>query len=422
MARAALLIPSTMPRMPRASGSKIIPWLLIGVVALIAYGSLYPFNFKPDAVNGGVWQALGQLSWARAGRGDRISNVLLYLPLGFCLFLLLSARLRRIGSLLVATLCGTAFSLGIEVAQVYVSMRVPSLTDLSLNTLGTAIGATGGLAWRLATLWMHLPQRAERPTRDSTAGLLIGLWVLWRLAPYVPHFDLAKLKTALRPLFDPQLDVALTFVYLTFWIVISQALASIVSRARQLEALLVLIAVVLVGRLLVADQAFVPSELVALVLLLPLLVVTDRLTLGPRRTLLLLSVLVIFLGYRLTPFELAATPRAFDFWPFKVWFAAGMGESLRSIDWSRVCGEIFLFATVLWVIQYCGATVKTAAIAMVGLTLATEIVQLWLPGQTGSLTDPAIATVVALAFYYTAWRAHRTRGVVAATPRYGRNP
>ena len=74
------------------------PWLLLAVIALIVYGSLYPFNFKPDAIDGGCSRRSRQLSWARAGRGDRISNVLLYLPLGFCLFLWLehaASRRRR---------------------------------------------------------------------------------------------------------------------------------------------------------------------------------------------------------------------------------------------------------------------------------------------------------------------------------------
>lgn len=407
--------------MPRASGSKIVHWLLIGVIALIAYGSLYPFNFKPDAVSGGVWQALSQLSWARAGRGDRISNVLLYVPLGFCLFLWLNTRLRRVASLIVATLLGSALSLAIEVAQVYVSIRVPSLTDLSLNAFGTLIGATGGLAWRIGTLWMHLPQRIDRPVRDSTAGLLIALWVLWRLAPFIPHFDLVKLKSALQPLFDPHLNIALIVAYLTYWIVVSLALASLVSRARLLEALLVLIALVLAGRLLVADQAFVPSELVALVMLLPLLVVTDRLTPGPRKALLLMSMLAIFLGYRLAPYAWRASPATFDFWPFLVWFKAGVVATLRSIDWSIVCGEIFLYGAMLWVIRYCGVTIATAAIAMIVLTLATEVAQLWIADQTGSLTDLALAGAVAFAFYYVDRRSRRVRGVVAATPRLGRN-
>jgi VanZ family protein len=408
--------------MPRKTGSKIIPWLLIGVIALIAYGSLYPFNFKPDAIRGGVFQALGQLSWARAGRGDRISNVLLYLPLGFCLFLFINTRLRRLPALILATLIGTAFSLSIEVAQVYVSVRVPSLTDLSLNALGSAIGAMGGLAWRLGALWMRLPQRVEKRTRDSTAGLLIGLWVLWRFAPFVPHLDLGKLKAALRPLFDPQLDAALIFAYLTCWIVVSQALASIVSRARLLEALLALIAVVLVGRLLVANQAFVPSELVALVLLLPLLVVTDRLTPGPRKALLLGSTLVVFLGYRLAPFQFATEASAFDFWPFLVWFDAGIFAALREIDWSFLFGQAFLFGAVLWVIKHCGAPIDFAAGVMLVLAFGTELLQLWMPAQTGSLTDVVLAVAIAFGFRYAHRRARRLPDVAGVTPRFGRNP
>jgi VanZ family protein len=407
--------------MPRANGSKIIPWLLIGVIALIAYGSLYPFNFKPDAVEGGFMQALGQLSWARAGRSDRISNVLLYLPLGFCLLLLLHARLRRMPALLLATLLGSALSLAIELTQVYVSVRVPSLTDLSLNALGTAIGSMGGLAWRIGTLWMHLPERIEKPVRDSTAGLVIVLWVLWRFAPFVPHFDLGKLKSALRPLFNPQLDVLLTFAYLTWWLVVMQALATLVSRARVLEALLVLIAVVLAGRLLVAEQAFVPSELVALVMLLPIVVLTDRLTPRPRNALLLCSVLAVFLIDRLLPLQLAPSATSFDLWPFLIWFEAGIVTTLRSTDWSLLFGQVFQFAALLWVIKRCGASAAFAGFAMVALVFATEIVQLWLPGRTGSLTEVALALVVAFGFVHADRRARRIRGV-RATPRFGRNP
>ena len=385
--------------MPRATGSKIVFSLLIGVVALIAYGSLYPFTFKPDAIEGGVLQALGQLSWARAGRGDRISNVLLYLPLGFCLFLVLHSRTRRVPALIYATLLGAMLSLAIEVAQVYVSIRVPSLTDLSLNALGSAIGAIGGLAWRIGVLWMRLPERIERPVPDSTAAIVIVLWLLWRFAPFVPHFDLAKLKAALRPLFNPQIDLLLAFAYLTCWLVVTQALSALVSRARMLEALLVLIAVVLVGRLLVAEQVFVASELVALVLLLPIVVLTDRLTPGPRNAMLLIAVLIVLVNYRLAPFRLAPSASAFDFWPFLVWFNAGVGTTMAVTDWPFLFGQAFLFAAFLWAMKRCGTTIIFAASSLLVLVVITEIIQLWLPGHTGSLTDIAIGVAIAFTFY-----------------------
>ena len=142
----------------------VIFWLLLVVLALIVYGSLYPFNFKADAIEGGVLEAFRQLSWARAGRGDRIANVLLYLPLGFCLFLWLGLRWHRIPSILAATALGSLLSLSIEIAQVYISTRVPSLNDLTLNAVGTLVGATAGLAWGGLSRLMHLPGRAERPS------------------------------------------------------------------------------------------------------------------------------------------------------------------------------------------------------------------------------------------------------------------
>lgn len=378
-----------------------IPWLLLLVVALIAYGSLYPFNLKPDAVEGGVLEALRELSWARAGRGDRIANVLLYLPLGFCLFLWLSTRMRRAAAVVVAVALGAMLSLGIEVAQVYISKRVPSLTDLTLNALGTLVGATAGVAWQRIGGLMYLPRREEKPHRDPAAALLVALWLLWRLAPFVPHFDLGKLKAALQPLFRPQIELGTTLIFLTYWLVIAQSLTTLVSRTRTLEALLLTIAAVLVGRLLVANQAFVPSELLALIVLLPLVVLMYRMRFAPKRLLLLAATMAVFIYERLAPFDVAAAPAMFDFWPFLQWAEAGWRTSIASIDWPGFFGTLFLFAALLWVLRYVGTSFRLAAGLVLALVIATEVLQLWLPGRVGSITDPVIALGVILMFRYT---------------------
>ncbi|HWK73641.1 MAG TPA: VanZ family protein [Povalibacter sp.] len=387
--------------MPSPRSGSLIPWLLAAVVALIAYGSLYPFNFKPDAISGGVLEALRELSWARAGRGDRIANVLLYLPLGFCLFLSLAERWHRGIAVVVATVFGSLLSLTIEVSQVYISSRVPSLTDLTLNTSGTLLGATFGVAWGTIGGWMHLPTRSEKPSRDPSAMLLIALWLTWRLAPFVPHLDLGKLKAALRPLFDPHIELSSVLVYLTYWLVISQALSSLVSRPRTLEALLLLIASVLVGRLIVANQTFVPSELLALIVLLPLVVLTYRMRPAPKRLLLMASILAVFVYERLTPFSFADRATSFDFWPFLHWFQAGLSAAWLSIDWVGFFGAIFLFAALLWVLRACGASFNLAAGIVLALVLATEVLQLWLPNRSASVTDPVIALGVVVLFRYT---------------------
>ncbi len=373
-----------------------IPWLLLAVVGLIAYGSLYPFNFKPESIDSGVLEALGQLSWQRAGRGDRISNVLLYLPLGFCLFLWIATRFNRLASMGLATLGGALLSLIIEVAQVYVSSRVPSLTDLTLNALGTLLGATGGLSWSALSGLMHLPARPEKPAGDPGAALVIGLWLMWRFAPFVPQLDLGKLKSALRPLFSPQFEPATVFLYLTCWLVVNQAIAALFSRPRRLEALLIVIAAVLIGRLVVANQTFVPSELLALLLLLPLVVLMHRMTPRPRRAALALAVAAVICIEGLAPFDFTAPGARFDLWPFLSWLENGLPEALRTIDWAQLFGKLFLSGAFVWVIREGGASINTAVGVVTAMALAIEVLQIWLPHESASISDPLLAFATGL--------------------------
>jgi glycopeptide antibiotics resistance protein len=123
------------------------PLLLGVVIALILYVSLYPFEFAPNRPSWTV--ALHSMSWARASRSDMFNNVLLYMPLGFCLVLLLEPRAVRVISLVVSTVAGSALSLTMELSQASIESRVPSLTDLTLNTVGTLAGAVAGSAWNV---------------------------------------------------------------------------------------------------------------------------------------------------------------------------------------------------------------------------------------------------------------------------------
>lgn len=394
-------------RTPRSS----IPWLTAAVVALILYGSLYPFNLKPYAP-GNLLGALGELSWVRAGRGDRISNVLLYLPFGFCLYLWLRERLRQGPSVTIAWVLGTLLSLAIEVAQVYVSKRVPSLADLALNSGGTLLGAFGGMGWAALSHLMHMPARAEKQTRDPGAALLIGLWLAWRFAPFVPQFDLGKLKAALRPLFDPTFDFLTVLIFLTCWLVVNQAVAALVSRARRLETLLLLMAAVLIGRLLVASQAFVPAELLALLLLLPMVVLMHRLRPRPRRASLVLAVVALLVIEELAPFNFSPQAAQFDFWPFLALVDSGWDLSI--VDWVPVFGKLFLYGALLWVVREWGASTDFAFGVMLTIASVVELLQIWLPGEHASITDPLLALVIGLLFR-SLYRHQRPRRLAGAT-------
>jgi len=383
--------------------SKLVLWLTAGMVVLIVYGSLYPFHFKPGAMGLGFGQALDQLSWARADRGDRLSNVLLYMPLGFCLYLSVHRRFGRRLSALAATLLGALLSLSMEFSQVYVSVRVPSLMDLSLNTSGTVLGVAAGLAWGTIAGWIHFPTRHDKPLGDPTAILLLGLWLAWRLAPFIPHFDFAKLKAAVRPLLHVQIDISATFVYLAYWLIVSEAMAALVSKANALEALLVLIITVLLGRLIVANQTFVPDELLALLLLLPVLVLLMRLPTQPKRLLLVGMLVAAFAIEQLAPFELSAGT-TLQSWPTALStldrMMSGTTHALAVIDIVSLFGKLFVFGALAWSIREAGASMTMAAFAMVLLVFAMTGLRMWLGGYSGSLTDPLLAVLVGVAFAY----------------------
>jgi VanZ family protein len=160
----------------------------------------------------------------------------------------------------------------------------------------------------------------------------------------------------------------------------------------------------------VANQAFVPAELFALILLLPIVVLTYRMKFRPRRLLLVASMLGVFFFERLTPFNFASAPAHFDLWPFLRWFDAGFSASLQAIDWAGFFGLLFLLGALLWVIRYSGVSFNIAAGMLMALVVATEALQLWLPDRTGSLTDPVIALGVVALFRYTQRRQRHAFG------------
>jgi VanZ family protein len=371
--------------MKPARSKTLVPWLLLIVVALIAYGSLYPFNFKPDAFDGGFVAALRELSWARAGRGDRISNVLLYVPLGFCLFLWFETGHRRLLVALLVVALGASLSLLIEIAQIFISPRVPSLTDLSLNALGTLAGTAAGFGWRSISGLIPVPTVGGN-RGDRSAFVVILLWMGWRFAPFVPQVSLAKIKLALAPLFAPHFEVATTLGYLACWLVVAQAGLTLASRQGGIEALLGLIAAALVGRLLLDGQVFVPSELLALLLLLPALVVINRLSARPRRLVMFGAISAVFLFERLAPFAFSGSPGEFDLWPFLGWMDAGM-----PVDSRGLLAFLFFCCALIWLLREAAMPMDYAVAAVVGGVLAIELLQMWQPHQSASITDPLLA-------------------------------
>jgi glycopeptide antibiotics resistance protein len=75
---------------------------------------------------------------------DMIINTLMFLPLGWTF----KTDRRGLGGTLTVLLMALTVSIGAESMQLYCAKRDPSMTDVTMNTIGALIGAAGASMWR----------------------------------------------------------------------------------------------------------------------------------------------------------------------------------------------------------------------------------------------------------------------------------
>ena len=213
---------------------------------LILYGSLFPFRIR-RSVDLGLFDLIGALAFKPTSRGDIVANLLLYMPLGLCLMFAWRGQQARWPALARTILVGTALSLAVELAQVYLTSRVSSLTDVALNASGALCGASAAIAYgALGTSVRISALGSRRP--DPAALSVVLLWLGFRLAPFVPTIDWQKWKDALKPLFiDPQTGALDLLHYVTGWLVVAYAVRLLTRREYALTATLAIVGIVLFG-------------------------------------------------------------------------------------------------------------------------------------------------------------------------------
>ena len=85
----------------------------------------------------------------------------------------------------------------------------------------------------------------------------------------MPDPGLRQLKRAVRPLLTPHIEWMSLAGFFVGWLVVAQVVFSLARRQRAMDALLIVIAIVLVGRVFVGGSTLEFAELAAIVLLLP---------------------------------------------------------------------------------------------------------------------------------------------------------
>lgn len=362
--------------------------LLLLVVAVIVYASLYPWHFafagrpEPFSLLLLSWPA----AWNRFAVRDVVLNVLVYVPLGAAACLAWLPSMPRAAAA-AAVAFGFALSLSMELLQDYVPGRVTSLSDLTTNTLGAAAGASLAVVFAPRIL-PRLHARARLASRGAV--LLLVCWTTYQLYPFFPIFSSTHLRQAVHDLI-----VTRTLSPVGVWAAAAEWFAA----ALALEAI--------VGRLggswfsgamlAMALRIFMPSRVLSLDEVAGALLALIAWEIPPsKRRLavgLVMSLSAIFL-VELAPFHLAAHAAPFSWVP--------LGATFENERWGALvilARKAFLYGSAIWLLVRAGMRYPVAGAALAVELFLLETAQRYLPGRTPEITDALIAVAMTAALW-----------------------
>jgi hypothetical protein len=268
-------------------------------------------------------------------------------------------------------------------------MRVSSLRDLSLNTAGSLAGTLLGTVYHAVGSRVS-PYGTPRSRSAFVAMSILVLWLLERLWPLWLDPGLRQVKRAVRPLLTPHIEWASLVGFAVGWLVIAQVMFGLVRRERAMDAFLIVIAIVLVGRIFVGGSTLETAEIAAIAVLLPLLVPISRLDDGARSTLVAVLLGAWLAWAALRPLVDGATAIAVD--------APALREMLlRNVPPPPLLAhKAFSYLALGWLLTAAGLVPHVAAGMMALFVLLLTMLQLGVAAPAYGWVDLLIALIAGL--------------------------
>ena len=359
------------------------------IIAVILYGSLFPFAFYQH--EGGVGPIRNLIrSWAETpGRGDFVANVFFYLPLGFFGSLATAGRGRTMRRILLVTLAGGLLSTTMELAQYYIAGRVSAADDVYANLIGTVLGAiVGNLAGR-DFLWLPFREIAD----NRVPCLLLALWLAYRLYPYVPTIDLHKYWEALKPVvFHPRPTGYDLFRYTAIWLTVGSLIEAVGGLRRGWLLFPLFIATVMAAKVVIVGKALSAAEIAGAATALAiwlLLAVSFGARLRVAVTALLFAAYIV--AERLEPFQFSAYGRAFGWIPFRSFLGGSVEVNITSF-----LEKAFLYGALIWLLEKSGLRSGVSTIVVAIMLFAASWAETYLPGRSAEITDVLMALLIGI--------------------------
>jgi len=361
--------------------------ILIIVSVLIAYGSLYPFDFQMPhdseihAVMNTVFNPFATT------RGDLLGNIALFVPYGFAGVFATAQRSGLIARLILVLLSGALLAFVLQVGQFFVPQRDPSLVDVFWNVAGIVLGA----GFAVTPLARRLLSSIGKAVSLEVPVLLAGIWLAGELMPLVPSLDLQLLKQNLKPLLAPEIHTTDALLNFAAWLTALHFLWSSKLLKNWTYLLPALPFAVMGAQLFIVANSFGFSELVGASVAV-VVWVAARNSLRPVWLALLLAIGI--LASNLYPLDFSVARNVFSWVPFSDFLEGNMVANASSF-----VRKAFLYGALIWLLKEMGAGWKISTGLTFVALIAQEALQIYVPGATAGVTDPILAVLMATAMY-----------------------
>ena len=354
-------------------------------MALIVYGSLYPWNFVWIAPDRHPLRILVESRYFGINLflfRDILVNIAIYVPLGAAAHLAFRRKVGRLWSLACPVLLGGLLSVSIEIAQIFQPERYTGIVDVIANVAGSAAGVLLGL------VLAHRGQRTgHRTSRDNVAVALVVLWLAWLLFPVFPTLGRIVLIEKFRAFSSASLFDAVRFCTSAgAWLVAGRLLSA--EGLHRPTAWLSLSVLAVPMQFFIASRRPAPADLIGALTGLALYLALRH---APRVAAAVLIGCVAIRG--LAPFQWSSSDAPINWLPF--------GAALEA-NWQAsafiLIEKSFFYGACVWSLQEAGAKLWVAALSMAGLLAIIELLQMHLPGRTPESTDALMPLLLAIAF------------------------
>lgn len=363
----------------------MLPFLLLAI-AIIAYGSLYPFHFEFTARAANplltVWRGW-PAELTRYIVRDVVLNVVLYVPLGLAAAMVFLRRDSRAVSAAAAIALAFGVSLSMELLQVYEPQRDPSSLDVLTNVGG---GAMGTLIALLSERRIRALVKAPERGLSGAGVVLLAAWAVQEFYPLFPDIGRAHLYDSLSTLLHTRhLPVVETWLGVAEWFAVGVALESMFAHMRT-AWLAGLMLFSLAMQMAIADRVLSGEEVVAAAIALALWHFSRSASRALCCAWLLGSAILL---RELRPFYFLSVPQAFSWIPFAATLESGRDSAVIVI-----ARKAFDYGAVVFALRCANWVWLRAGFAVAIPLAATEAIQTYLPGRSPEITDPLLALLM----------------------------